>query len=234
MKTKSICATCSKEFEYYTSQSSGLYCSRACQARNNEKAADLSGSKFGRLTVLRFHSTDGNHLYWWCRCECGNERAFPGYRLRDSKTKIKNCGCFRVTTHGQTKTRTHRIWVNMHYRCTNPNAHQYSNYGGRGISVCAEWRSFEAFLQDMGPAPAGLQIERVDNSGNYCSGNCIWATPKVQARNRRTTIMLTAFGKTQSLSAWAEEKGIPDQCLRQRITKQHLDAETALTKPNRV
>jgi hypothetical protein len=121
--------------------------------------------------------------------------------------------------HGYCGTRTYRIWKMMRTRCSNPNFHAYSRYGGRGITVCSRWGSFSAFLADMGEAPAGLSIERVDNNGNYEPGNCKWATPKQQARNMRVNRMLTYGGETLCLSEWAERLGTTADVLWKRLDR---------------
>ncbi len=82
------------------------------------------------------------------------------------------------------RTSTYRIWCAMKQRCLNPNTAAYHRYGGRGITVCERWVTFENFLADMGERPEGLSLERVNNNGNYEPGNCVWATPKMQAANR--------------------------------------------------
>jgi hypothetical protein len=92
----------------------------------------------------------------------------------------------KPTTHNRSRTREYSSWLNLIQRCTNPKNPRYKHYGGRGITVCPEWRlSFEQFFKDMGPRPEGRSIDRINNDGNYEPGNCRWATAYEQNFNKR-------------------------------------------------
>lgn len=120
----------------------------------------------------------------------------------------------------------------MIQRCNNPNSQHFDAHGGRGISVCDRWRSFEAFLGDMGERPDGTTLDRFpDNNGNYEPGNCRWATKKEQARNRRDNRLAEYDGETRCLTEWAEIKGVPVEVLRTRVSKLGWDIATALETP---
>lgn len=198
---------------------------------------DLTGQRFGRLIVLAFAGRQHRQLYWLCRCDCGNEKAVVRGSLTSGRSR--SCGCLRSEksaarrrTHGKTNSREYRSWSRMFVRCYNSNEHAYDLYGGRGIKVCDRWRSFAAFLEDMGPKPLGhhVSVERIDVNGHYCPENCRWATPKQQARNTRRNVMLTFRGKTQCISAWSEELGIGQSTLRIRL-KYGWSVERALSEP---
>lgn len=123
-----------------------------------------------------------------------------------------------------------RLMIN---RCHNPKNPGFINYGARGIVVCDRWRnSYEAFLEDMGRRPGPLfSIERIDNDRGYEPGNCKWATRTEQNRNTRQNVLLTAFGKTQCVTAWAEELGISAQLIRNRLRRRGWTVKAALTTP---
>lgn len=134
-----------------------------------------------------------------CLCECGALVGIVEHHLVNGTTK--SCGCLRseksaahakrmATRHGLYGSRIHLTFKSMHSRCENPKATGYHNYGGRGITICERWsgeNGLENFAQDMGTRPDGMTLERLDNNSGYCKSNCIWATAKEQAANRRTS-----------------------------------------------
>lgn len=120
--------------------------------------------------------------------------------------------------HGLSRTADYRIWCGMKSRCYNRNNDHYKDYGGRGINVCDRWlHSYAAFLEDMGPRPRGMTIERVDNNKGYSPENCVWADRRTQQNNRRTRQLLTVGQETYNLTEWSRRTGISFQTLKYRI-----------------
>lgn len=193
------------------------------------KLIDLTGKRFGRLTVVERGQTTSNTM-WRCKCDCGNETIVAYGNLKSGRTK--SCGCLYNERHGKSHTRLYSIWVGMKTRCNNPNHHEWSNYGGRGIAICDEWQndfiSFYNWAMYNGYAD-NLTLDRKDNNKGYSPENCRWSTNKEQQNNRRSNHTITYNGKTQTIKQWADELGIPRITLQNRITRLHWDIEKAMT-----
>ena len=124
------------------------------------------------------------------------------------------------TRHGMSRTKPYAAWQQMKERCLNSNSKSYKYYGGRGITVCKEWKdSFENFYKDMGDRPIKMTIDRIDNDGNYCKENCRWATINQQNNNRSTNNPITFRGKTLNITAWSRHVGKPLSTIINRINR---------------
>jgi hypothetical protein len=136
----------------------------------------------------------------------------------------------RNIKHGHARrghqSREYNAWLNAKKRCFRPNNPKYADYGGRGITMCPEWKdSFPAFLRDMGPVPDGYSLHRVDNDGNYEQGNCCWASRKEQDRHKRNNKYLEHGGVRQTQADWAKSLGMSSSELHQKLMHGHALAE---------
>ena len=204
------------------------------------KQLNLTGKRFGKLVVIKTAGKTKNGAYLWqCKCDCGNEIIANVGNLKNGHTK--SCGCLRVnrcktnfTKHGLEHTRLYGIWSDMRLRCYDEKNIAYHRYGGRGITICDEWKNDVKAFYDWATANGykdSLTIDRIDNDGNYCPENCRWATVKEQASNRRSNILVTHNGKTQTMKKWANEVGTPYKVVWARMQKLGWSAERALTEP---
>ena len=207
----------------------------SCGCLKKEKGSIPPGTRFGRLVVVKRVENDGEMARVECLCDCGNTTVVRTTSLRAGKTL--SCGCYgrkqrleANTIHDKSNTRTYRIYHAILQRCYNENNTNYHNYGGRGIVVCERWlESFENFLADMGECPKGFSIERKDVNGNYEPGNCIWATLKEQASNKRNTRYLEVGGRRWAIAELARQMDINPKTLAQRIDRD-LAIEDILSK----
>jgi len=178
-------------------------------------ALDLTGVRYGRLTVLRLGHPGGKKRRWICACDCGQEVLAGQDALR--RGAHVSCGCARGN-HGMSRTRVYHIWQGMIRRCTDPRVDSWLSYGGRGIAVCQGWLSFERFFADMGEPPSDNHtLERKKNDDGYHPSNCRWATPMQQAANTRRNVYVEYRGDRKCIAAWAREYGIGRERLRQRL-----------------
>jgi hypothetical protein len=205
---------------------------------------DFTGRIFGRLTVLAFGGRTNSRKFWLCRCSCGAEK-----RMREDGliAGAQSCGCLTreissVTNrariqHGHSRRGKHSpvyvSWAKMRRRCLVPEDQHYPLYGGRGITICERWLTFESFLADMGPRPQGATLDRYpDNNGNYEPRNCRWATQKQQSNNTRVNVLVEYQGVTKTATEWAEYMNWPKRIVYMRL-RAGWSVERALSTPPR-
>lgn len=204
---------------------------------------DLTGQRFGRLTVLEFVPTKDKNSHWRCKCDCGKITTVRGSDLTYGGTK--SCGCLNIEkiievgkiygkitgkiigekyggqnkTHDMSETKLYRTWGRIKSKCLNPNNDKYKYYGGRGITVCDEWQNnFQSFATwaIANGYDENLTIDRIDVNGNYEPSNCRWVDMKIQNRNRRSNILIEYNGQEMCIADIAKLLGIPTCCLYSR------------------
>lgn len=198
-------------------------------------AQDITGQTFNYWTVVSRAGTKGGKAAWNCLCKCGALGVVFGNELRSGHSK--SCGCYQKevasetnSTHGMRHTKEYAAWCAMWTRCTNPNAINYANYGGRGVQVCDRWKSFENFYADMG-ASNGLTLDRIDPDENYEPSNCRWATRKAQNNNRRNNHMIDYYGFNMTAAQWSDHTGIGESTIRRRLRLGWSVEKTLTTRP---
>jgi len=209
------------------------------------KIKDLTGQRFGRLTVIKINGrTKDKSVTWLCRCDCGNETIVVGQNLSNGNTK--SCGCYHKEvllnaskTHGMTHTKIYNIWADMKTRCTNKKEKNYKNYGGRGVKICDKWLSFNGFYDDMGKSfeqhnkkfpGKNTSLDRIDFNGNYEPSNCKWSTILEQANNKTTNVLVTIDGIKDTITNHCRRYNISDRTVFSRIYT-GWDIEKALKIP---
>lgn len=205
--------------------------------RRGNGFVDMTGKKFGRLTVVGMarireskptaSKPHGKKVArWLCQCSCGKKSEVDGGNLRSGRTV--SCGCYlqeAITKHGQAakKTREYRVWFGAKHRCSTggKKRKQYKDYGGRGITMCDEWRaSFAAFFSYVGRSPSPMHtLDRIDNDRGYEPGNVKWSLPREQMRNRRNTRWIEYKGETKCATDWAEKYQVPLRTLTHWLAK---------------
>ena len=205
------------------------------------RVKDLTGRRFGKLTVKCLHSRPGKRggdALWLCQCVCGNETVLPGYSLQSGNTS--SCGCLVSTVGGKSRTdrRLYAVWASMRRRCEDANKSNYYLYGGRGIKVCDEWQDFNKFYEWAvangydATAPTGkCTIDRIDVNGDYCPENCRWVDMGIQASNRRTNVILEYKGEKRSIQELADMAGITYRGFWSRINSGWTVDEAVETPP---
>lgn len=204
---------------------------------------DLSGKKFGMLTVLQYSHSNTDSInnklaYWKCQCDCGNIVDAPSTKLLNRNNP--SCGCDntkRREKHGYSRTKLYGVRKGMIDRCYNHNSSRYSDYGGRGISICDEWinkkdgaKNFCEWALNNG-YKHGLSIDRINVNGNYEPNNCRWADSKTQANNTTRNHKLAYKGEVHTLAEWQDITGISQFCINSRISN-GWKIEDALTIPS--
>lgn len=193
---------------------------------------DYSGQRFHQLLVVKFSHIKNKKTYWCCRCDCGKEVT---YRI-DWLTHggYKSCGCIR---HHMRRSRFYNIWSGIVTRCFNPKMDRYADYGGRGLTLAKRWVDFKNFRDDMLDSYVNhvslfgshdTTIERVNNDKGYSKQNCMWVTRKQQARNKRTSRLVTFKGETLCVAEWSERLNINYGTLISRL-KRGWSVKRALT-----
>jgi hypothetical protein len=188
------------------------------------------GEVFSRLTVIKEVPTMGRKRHVQCICSCGTVKVIRYDSLKSGA--IQSCGCYNKeaskkanTTHGLSYSTEYTSWQSMIERCTNPNHKQYHDYGGKGITICEEWRhSFGTFFKDMGAKPSKqYTIERKNNFGNYTKDNCKWATRAEQLRNYSRNRWIEHDGERMILDSWARKLNTKYQTLSSFLKKHSIE-----------
>lgn len=216
---KCICENCNQEFTYkYKGKKDRRFCSLQCYGnwmRKNEQGEKSHGwrgvSKKQVCPVCgATYMTKGKAKQTFCSRDC---------YARHKSAEMSKLEYEHYKRHGQATTRTYRIWAGMKFRATNLQTRDAHNYIGRGIALCDRWLDFENFYKDMGDAPEGMSLDRIDNNGNYGPENCRWTTQEEQSNNKRNNIIISFNGQKNTLANWARNLGIKYEVLLNRYNR---------------
>lgn len=185
------------------------------------------------------HVTPSGRRLKTCMVLCGCGKPFKVLKSNAVSGHTRSCGCLKhrlPSYHGMRGTPIYSSWDSMVQRCTNPKSAHYRNYGGRGISICPEWRDFKAFhaWAIANGWSEGLEIDRRDNNGNYEPGNCRWATHAENNRNKRNNRLLTYRDQAKTIAEWSALTGLQFKTIQGRLDTLGWNAEkTLITPPSR-
>ena len=203
------------------------------------KRLNLVGEKYGRLFVIEKADSLNGHSRWLCKCDCGNQCIVHTSSLRTGNTT--SCGCYKrenakrlYSTVRQKDKHLYAIWNGIKQRCFNKNNKSYHNYGGRGIKMADSWANdYEVFYNWAISAGyrKGLEIDRIDNNGDYCEENCRFVNRTIQANNKRNVKLYTIGEETKTLPEWCRQYNVEYFLIRQRVYKLGWSLEKALTTP---
>lgn len=194
------------------------------------KIIDITGKKFNKLTVIKFDKEKSNNKnkYWICKCDCGNIKSIEGNKIKNGL--VKGCGCLRGKNnikYSIQNKKLYKLWWHIINRCNNKKDISYKNYGGRGIKVCDEWLEYDNFaiwcLKNN--YKEGLEIDRINNNGNYEPDNCRFVTRLENSRNKRNSIKYNYKGKLLSLKEIADLNNINYKLLWQKINRDGINIE---------
>lgn len=188
-----------------------------------------SGMRFGRI-VLVSKLTTGR---WACLCDCGATVQKRANDLLRAKICSRSCALNANHKHGGVGTKEYHAWTDIKYRCFNPKHPRAKDYGGRGISMCPEWKeNFTVFFAYVGPAPSPAHaLDRIDNDKGYEPGNVRWVTVSENNNNRRNNLTLTYKGETKTAAQWAKELGVESKIIRNRVHSGWTVEDTLTTPP---